>query len=178
MFKYTTDSITCPEQNSKISRAISKFKYTTLVWRVHNIHILYTEGECPTPVCPVQAHCIKLWCNISIYSCLFWDKINTWQVYKKVSVNKHWLKATYFKLKSLWKRSQNWWKHCKIVSFCINTLDLHAPIIVMPHLPQVGHRWGLLRICKSFDKFPTPGDNFMLKIPYILYRDSKNNENS
>ena len=25
---------------------------------------------------------------------------------------------------------------------------------------------------------PTPGDNFMLQIPYILYRDSKNNENS
>ena len=31
---------------------------------------------------------------------------------------------------------------------------------------------------ESFDKFPTPGDNFMLQIPYILYRDSKNNENS
>ena len=26
---------------------------------------------------------------------------------------------------------------------------------------------------ESFDKFPTPGDNFMLQIPYILY----NNEN-
>ena len=31
---------------------------------------------------------------------------------------------------------------------------------------------------KSFDKFPTPGDNFMSQIPYILYRDSKTNENS
>ena len=31
---------------------------------------------------------------------------------------------------------------------------------------------------ESFDKFPTPGDTFMLQIPYILYRDSKNNENS
>ena len=53
-------------------------------------------------------------------------------------------------------------------------------IIVTPHLPQVGHGWGLLRICKLFDIFPTPGDNFMLHIPYIipyiLYRDSKNNE--
>ena len=29
-----------------------------------------------------------------------------------------------------------------------------------------------------FDKFPTPGDNFMLQIPYVLYRDSENNENS
>ena len=25
----------------------------------------------------------------------------------------------------------------------------NAPIIVMPHLPQVGHGWGLLGICKS-----------------------------
>ena len=31
---------------------------------------------------------------------------------------------------------------------------------------------------ESFDKFPTPGDNFMLQIPYILYRDFKNNETS
>ena len=30
---------------------------------------------------------------------------------------------------------------------------------------------------KSFDKFLTPGDNFMLHIPCISYRDSKNNEN-
>ena len=30
----------------------------------------------------------------------------------------------------------------------------------------------------SFNKFPTPGDNFMLQTPYILYTDSKNNENS
>ena len=27
-----------------------------------------------------------------------------------------------------------------------------------------------------FNKFPAPGDDFMLQIPYILYRDSKNNE--
>ena len=48
----------------------------------------------------------------------------------------------------------------------------------MPHLPQVGHGWGLLGdLQESFDKFPTPGDNFMLQIPYILYGDSKNNEN-
>ena len=26
-------------------------------------------------------------------------------------------------------------------------------------------------LLESFDKFPTPGDNFMLQIPYILYRD-------
>ena len=31
---------------------------------------------------------------------------------------------------------------------------------------------------ESFNKFPTPGANFMLQIPYILYRDSKNNEDS
>ena len=29
-----------------------------------------------------------------------------------------------------------------------------------------------------FDRFPNLGDDFMLQIPYILYRDYKNNENS
>ena len=51
----------------------------------------------------------------------------------------------------------------------------YAPIIVKPHLPQSGKGGDLQRL---FDKFPTPGDNFMLQIPCILYRDSKNNENS
>ena len=31
----------------------------------------------------------------------------------------------------------------------LHTRTLNAPIIVMPHLPQVGHGWGLLGICKS-----------------------------
>ena len=30
---------------------------------------------------------------------------------------------------------------------------------------------------KSFDKFPTPGNRFMLQTPCISYRDFKNNEN-
>ena len=38
----------------------------------------------------------------------------------------------------------------------------YAPIIVTPHLPQVGDGWDLQ---ESFDKFPIPGDNFMLQIP-------------
>ena len=53
--------------------------------------------------------------------------------------------------------------------------DNNAPIIVTPHLPQVGTGGDLQEL---LDKIPTAGDNFMLQIPYILYRDSKNNENS
>ena len=33
-----------------------------------------------------------------------------------------------------------------------------------------------MNLQELFDKFPIPGDNLMLQIPYILYRDSKNNE--
>ena len=53
------------------------------------------------------------------------------------------------------------------------TYHCHAP-------PTPGHaQVGIIGdLQESFDKFPTPGDNFMLQIPYILYRDSKNNENS
>ena len=46
---------------------------------------------------------------------------------KKVSINRHRLKATYFKLMCWWKSSQNWWRHCKILLFCINVLDLWHP---------------------------------------------------
>ena len=87
------------------------------------VHNIYTEGECPTLVYPVQTHCIKLWCNISVYSCLLSDKINTT---KKVSINKHGVKA---KPMRLWKHSQNQLRHCKSVLFCINALifDAHEP---------------------------------------------------
>ena len=53
------------------------------------------------------------------------------------------------------------------------TYQCHAP-------PTPGRAWvGITEdLQELFDKFPTPGDNFMLQIPYILYRDSKNNENS
>ena len=32
---------------------------------------------------------------------------------------------------------------------CIQLVRINAPIFVTPHRPQVGHRWGLLGICKS-----------------------------
>ena len=51
----------------------------------------------------------------------------------------------------------------------------HYHALPTPGQAQVGITGDLQ---ESFDKFPTPGDNFMLQIPYILYRDSKNNENS
>ena len=38
-----------------------------------------------------------------------------------------------------------------------------------------GDYWGFARAIRQI---PTPGDNFLLQIPYILYRNSKNNENS
>ena len=47
-----------------------------------------------------------------------------------------------------------------------------------PHTPgraQVGIIGDLHEL---LNQFPTPGDNFMLQIPYILYMDSKQNENS
>ena len=47
--------------------------------------------------------------------------------------------------------------------------------LLCPTYPRSG-KGGDLQ--ESFDKFPTPGDNYMLQIPYILYRDSKINENS
>ena len=37
---------------------------------------------------------------------------------------KHQVKVTYFKLIRLGKCSQNQWRHCKIISFCIKALDL------------------------------------------------------
>ena len=54
----------------------------------------------------------------------------------------------------------------------------NAPIIAMPHLPHVGQGWDYWGFTKVLWQFPTPGDNFMLQIPHILYRDCKNNENS
>ena len=52
------------------------------------------------------------------------------------------------------------------------TYHCHAP-------PTPGRaRVGIIGdLQESFNKFPTPGDNFMLQIPYILYGDFKNNEN-
>ena len=54
------------------------------------------------------------------YSCLFLDKIYTWQVHKEVLINKHWVKAAYFELMCLCKCGQNWWRYCEIGSFCMN----------------------------------------------------------
>ena len=91
---------------------------------MHNIH---TEEECWMLVCLVQTHCVKLWLNIFAHYCLFADKINTWQVgkfTKKALINKHLVKAAYFKLMCLWRCSQNRWRHCKIVLFWLKALDL------------------------------------------------------
>ena len=81
-----TDSITCLEENSGISTAISKFEHIMFVPKVHNVYNVYMKGKCPTPVYPVQTHCIKLWCNKTVFCCLLLDKINAWQVHKE-SVN-------------------------------------------------------------------------------------------
>ena len=78
-----TDFITCPEENSRISTAIRKFKPIMLVPKIHNVYNVYTKEEYPTLV---QTHYVKLLCNIIVHCCLLSDKINTWQVYKE-SVN-------------------------------------------------------------------------------------------
>ena len=50
-----TDSITCPEKNSRISTAIRKFKHIMLVPKVHNVYNVYTKEEYLTP--PVAMPC-------------------------------------------------------------------------------------------------------------------------
>ena len=92
--------------------------------RVHNI---FTEEECPAPICPGQTHCVKLWCNILYTLVYYWIKWTPGKYTKNVSINKHQIKAAYFKLMCLWKCSQNQWRQCKIVLFCINALDLWRP---------------------------------------------------
>ena len=84
-----TDSITCSEENSRIGTDINKFEHIMLVPKVQNEYNVYTKGECPTPIYPVQTHCIKLLCNITVYCCLLLDKIYTWQFTKEVSITKH-----------------------------------------------------------------------------------------
>ena len=37
----------------------------------------------------------------------------------------------------LWKCSQNWWRHCKIVSFCMNTLDLWCQCIMYQYMSKL-----------------------------------------
>ena len=53
--------------------------------------------------------------------------MNTWQVHKESVHKKHQVKAAYFKLIHLWKCSQNQWRHCKIISFCMNAPDVWCP---------------------------------------------------
>ena len=52
-------------------------------WLLSRVHNIYKERESPTPVCPVQTHCVKLWHNISVYSCLFSDKLYTSGAHKQ-----------------------------------------------------------------------------------------------
>ena len=42
-----TDSIICPEENSRISTAIRKFEHIMLVPKIHNAYNVYTKGEYP-----------------------------------------------------------------------------------------------------------------------------------
>ena len=72
------------------------------------------------PVCPVQTHCIKLWCNISVCYCF---SFTPGKFTKKVLR----VKATYFKLMQIWKCSQNGSRHWKIVSLCLKALDVWRP---------------------------------------------------
>ena len=54
----------------------------------------------------------------------------------------------------------------------------NASIIVPSYLPQVGHRWGLVGICKYYLlKSPPLGITSCCKSPTILYRDFKNMDN-
>ena len=56
-----------------------------------------------------------------------------------------------------------------------NKLFLYATVmhlsLSIPTYPRSGTGGDLQ---ESFDKFPAPGENLMLQIPYILYRDSEN----
>ena len=55
----------------------------------------------------------------------------------------------------------------------------YAPIIVTRHLPQVGHGWGLLGICKShLTNSPPLGPISCCKSPTFCIGTSKNNEDS
>ena len=55
----------------------------------------------------------------------------------------------------------------------------YAPIIVTPHLPQVGHGWGLLGICKSrLTNSPPLGPILRCKSPTFCIGTSKNDEDS
>ena len=101
---------------------------------VSNAHMPYTEGECPMLICPIQRGSVQ--CSYALYKhCISYDatfpysriKLTHGKCTKKVSTNKHWLKVAYFKLMWLWKCSQNWWRHCKIILLCINALDLRCP---------------------------------------------------
>ena len=62
---------------------------------------------------------------------------------------------------------------------CRALYGINTPIIVTLHLPTPAAgraRVGIIGdLQESFDKFPTLGGKFMLQIPYILYRDYKNN---
>ena len=63
--------------------------------------------------------------------------------------------------------------------FCFLNVS-NAPTYYCHAPPTPGRAWvGIIGdLQESFNKFPTPGDNFMLQVPYILYRHSRNNENS
>ena len=52
----------------------------------------------------------------------------------------------------------------------------NAPTLPRPPTPGRACTGGDLQ--KLFDKFPTPGNDFVLQIPYSLYRDFKINEHS
>ena len=77
-------------------------------------------------------------------------------------------------------------KHRYLHEICHDSIDVYhlrsgynASIIVTPHLPQVGHGWGLLGICKSrLTNSPPLGPILCCKSPTFCIGTSKNNEDS
>ena len=73
--------------------------------------------------------------------------------------------------------SRRWLKVTRLARLiaCLGVMRLSMSCPTYPMSCTGGDYRGFARV---FDKFPILGDNLMLHIPYILYRDSKNNENS
>ena len=61
-------------------------------------------------------------------------------------INKHHVKAAYFKLMHLWKHSQNRWRHCKIVSFCMNAVNLWCPWTTQQYICKLVSSLGRVKI--------------------------------
>ena len=89
-----------------------------------------------------------LWSFTLLLTKLQWNKFHI------NYISRHWLKVTRLA--------------CLIACLGVMRLSMSCP--TYPMSCTGGDYWGFARV---FDKFPILGDNLMLQIPYILYRDSK-----